>query len=149
MAATIISKEARDRYQQAYDMMQRIKYPTATKDFGTLPCKFPDTRTANGLTKFIENFVNWSGYRATRISSAGRVLNGRYIYGNTRKGTADLSLTIKGRAAMIEIKVGKDTPSPHQLKEQIKERAAGGCYEFISTPEQFFEWYDGFINSIL
>jgi hypothetical protein len=49
---------------------------------------------------------------------------------------------------MIEIKVGKDTPSQHQLKEQIKEREAGGCYEFISTPEQFFDWYDGFVNSI-
>jgi hypothetical protein len=143
------SKICKIRYQEAKDKHDAIAYPSATRDFGTIKAKFPDINTAGGLTLFIVNFLNWSGHNATRISSAGRVLNGRYIYGQTRKGTADITSTIKGRSVKIEIKVGKDKPSPHQLKEQIKERAAGGCYEFISTPEQFFEWYDGFVNSIL
>ena len=43
---------------------------------------------------------------------------------------------------MIEIKIGKDRASDFQLREQERERRAGGIYEFISTPEQFFELYD-------
>jgi hypothetical protein len=42
---------------------------------------------------------------------------------------------------MIEVKVGKDRPSQDQLKEQAKERAAGGLYEFCRTPEEFLELY--------
>jgi hypothetical protein len=47
---------------------------------------------------------------------------------------------------MIEIKVGRDKPRPDQLTEQIRERKAGGIYEFIGTPEQFFELYDKIVS---
>jgi hypothetical protein len=47
---------------------------------------------------------------------------------------------------MIEIKVGKDKASQYQLDEQKKERQAGGIYEFISTPEQFFMLFDSIVN---
>jgi hypothetical protein len=43
---------------------------------------------------------------------------------------------------MIEIKVGSDRPREDQLKEQIRERNAGGIYEFIKDTEQFFNLYD-------
>ena len=33
-----------------------------------------------------------------------------------------------------------------QLKEQQLERAAGGIYEFISTPDEFFLIYDKIVN---
>ena len=144
----IIPLEQRRRYQAAKDKHDAIAYPSATRDFGTLKANFPDTRTANGLTVFIVNFLNWSGHNATRISSAGRVLNGRYIYGQTRKGTADITATVHGRSVKLEIKVGNDKPSKHQLDEQIKERASGGVYEFIDSTDEFFEWYDGFMKSI-
>jgi len=47
---------------------------------------------------------------------------------------------------MLEIKIGKDRASPYQIAEQERERKAGGCYEFISTPEQFFVLYDSLIS---
>jgi hypothetical protein len=72
----------------------------------------------------------------------GRQINGKFIPSATRKGTADISATIKGRSVMIEIKTGKDKPRPEQLAEQQRERQAGGIYEFISTPEQFFTLFD-------
>jgi hypothetical protein len=43
---------------------------------------------------------------------------------------------------MIEIKIGSDKASQYQLKEQELERKAGGIFEFISTPEEFFVLYD-------
>jgi hypothetical protein len=62
----------------------------------------------------------------------GRQINGKFIPSATRKGTADISATIKGRSVMIEIK----------LAEQQRERQAGGIYEFVHTPEEFFIIFD-------
>jgi hypothetical protein len=131
----------KERYRAAHRLHFARKYPMAMST-GYFTANMPNVNKANGLTTFILNFLEWSGHRATRISSAGRVVNGRYIPGTTRKGTADISATIKGRSVMIEIKVGRDRPSEYQLAEQARERAAGGIYEFISTPEQFFELYE-------
>ena len=130
-------------------------YPSAFKNFGPISTNVPDIRKANGLTQFVVNFLTWSGHRATRISSAGRLIDApqkqqsgislmtkKFIPGPTRKGSADVSATIRGRSVMIEIKVGRDRPSEHQLREQELERKAGGVYEFISTPEEFFNLYD-------
>ena len=138
---------AKQRYQQAHEKWFKETYPTAYADGHYAPPKYPITTKANGLTLYILNYINWMGYRATRISTTGRQLGGKWIYGTTRKGTADISATINGKAIMIEIKVGKDRASEHQLKEQAKERAAGGIYEFISTPEQFFELFDRVVNN--
>jgi len=136
----------KQRYQQAHELNFKQQYPTAYAD-GLYPQpKYPIVTKANGLTLAICNFVNWNGYRATRISSTGRQVGGKWIYGNTRKGTADISLTIKGRAIMIEIKVGADRASTFQLAEQAKERAAGGVYEFVSSMDQFLELYDKFVS---
>jgi hypothetical protein len=46
---------------------------------------------------------------------------------------------------MIEIKIGRDKPSLEQLAEQIKERNAGGIYEFISSVDEFFLLYDNLL----
>ena len=146
MPKTIISDPVRFRYEEAYRKHQLKEYPSSVERFGFLPTKYPDTRTANGLTQFVLNFLKWNGWRATRISSAGSFRNGRYVYSQTRRGTADISATIRGRSVMIEIKVGRDMPSVYQLKEQERERLAGGCYEFIRYPEQFILWYDGFVG---
>jgi hypothetical protein len=73
----------------------------------------------------------------------------KWIKSSTAKGTADISATIKGRSISIEIKVGTDRPRPAQLEMQQKIRKAGGVYEFISTPEEFFLLYDKLVNSTL
>lgn len=145
----------RQRYEQAHRMHQDKEYPSATKDFGHIKTTCPDIKTANGLTRFIINFLSWTGARATRINTQGqhvtekykgRVVSQGFRPSQTRKGTADISCTINGRSVMIEIKIN-DKPSQYQLDEQVLERAAGGVYEFISTPEQFFELYDRITNN--
>jgi len=134
--------EWRIRYNSAHYQHTLKHTPSVIKDgFYTGPAT-PVVAKSNGLTTFIINFLNWSGYRATRINTMGRQINGKFIPSATRKGTADISATIKGRSVMIEIKVGKDKPRPEQLAEQQRERQAGGIYEFVHTPEEFFIIFD-------
>ena len=145
----------KERYNEAHRNWFKIKYPGAFKDgFYTFP-NMPLIKKANGLTTFICNFLNWQGHRATRINVSGRLIDGtqkqpsgvvlstkKWMPSTTRKGTADISATIKGRSVMIEIKIGSDKASEFQLAEQIKERNAGGYYEFIKDVDSFFILYD-------
>lgn len=147
----------KERYYTAHAQHTKKRTPLYfDSGFYTLPT-IPKIKTANGLTKFICNFLNWTGSNATRVSSAGRYIeaknhlghkiigSGKFIPSTTRKGTADITATIKGRSVKLEIKVGNDKPSEYQLREQGRERSAGGVYEFISTPDEFFLLYDKII----
>lgn len=113
--------------------------------------KIPDHRKANGLTRFIVNYLTYMGHRATRINTVGRLIKAKsgkavMIHGTTRRGTADISSTIQGRSVMWEVKVGKDKPSEHQLAEQERERSAGGEYLFVHAAEEFFAMYDELVR---
>jgi hypothetical protein len=149
----------KERYQKAHEYHFKRAYPLAYSSGHYTQPKYPKVATANGITQMICNFLMWHEHRATRINSTGRLIDGlekqpsgailttkKWIPGSTRKGTADISATIRGRSVMIEIKIGKDRASPYQIAEQERERKAGGCYEFISTPEQFFTLYDSLIS---
>lgn len=136
----------KQRYESAHEEWFKQEYPESYKSGYYLTPKMPKVDTANGLTTFICNYIKWVGYRATRINVSGRQIKSKWIPSSTRKGTADISATLKGKSVMIEIKVGRDKPRPEQLEEQERERKAGGIYEFISTPEQFFELYDKVVS---
>lgn len=143
------------RYAEAHKQFQTKEYPASVKDFGWISPIYPDVRKSNGLTRMILYYLKWSGWRATRVSSAGRLvtkseimpsgvsLQGKgWIPSTTRKGSADISATIKGRSVMFEVKIGRDKPSEHQLREQELERKSGGIYEFVHDADEFFEIYD-------
>ena len=148
------------RYQQAHEANFAKQYPIAFADGHYFPPVYPKVKTANGLTTAIVNYLNWSGCRAKRINNMGRLVDTvsmsesgnkfrdkKWIHSAAGKGQADISATIRnsqgvGMSVQIEIKAGRDKPSEHQLLEQSKERAAGGCYEFIYTMEEFYELYD-------
>lgn len=136
----------KQRYELAHENWFQQEYPESYKSGFYLTPKMPKVDTANGLTNFICNYIKWEGYRATRINVSGRQIKGKWIPSSTRKGTADISATLRGKSLMLEIKVGRDKPRPEQLEEQERERKAGGIYEFISTPEQFFELFDKIMN---
>ena len=132
----------KERYNTAHHEYYKVKYPNVVTDGLYCSPTLPKYKTANGLTKFITNYILWAGWRATRVNTMGRQVGGKWIPGTTRKGTADISCTLKGRSIMIEIKIGKDKASEYQLTEQALERKSGGIYEFISSPEEFFTLYD-------
>ena len=139
----------KQRFQQAHYEYKKKHFTQLCSDGFYTPPKMPKINTANGLTQFIVKFIDWSGGHANRISSAGRFLpgnnkfeGGTFIPGTTKRGTADIAVIINGKAIMLEVKVGKDRPSEAQLNQQASVRAAGGIYEFVSNPEQFFELFD-------
>ncbi len=141
-AATPMPQHCKDRYQQAHEYNFKAEYPQAYADSKYFAPKMPDCNKANGLTLAIVYFLTWNGHRATRVSSSGRMVKGKWIPGPTRKGAADVSATIQGRSVMLEIKIGADRPRPEQLRERELERKAGGVYEFVKTFEQFLTIYD-------
>lgn len=132
----------KERYQQAHEADFKEKYPQAYASGNYFTPKMPDVNKSNGLTLAIVNFLLWSGHRATRVSSAGRVVKGKYIPGATRKGAADISATVHGKSLMLEIKIGSDKPSEYQLREQSLERKAGGEYLFVKNFDEFLTIYD-------
>jgi hypothetical protein len=138
----------KERYNAAHFEWTKCNCPNVVADgFYSAPV-LPKVNTANGLNKFIENYIGFIGGRATRINVVGMMRGGRRVHSTTRKGSADISSTLPphGRSCQWETKIGRDKPSEHQLKEQAKERAAGGEYFFVSTPEQFFEYLDEFLS---
>lgn len=153
-----LSPTARDRYRAAHVIHFQREYPAAWKDGHYFDPDIPKCNDANSLTLYITKFLNFLGHRATRINVQGQLVDGvekqesgaeiivkKWRTSSTRKGASDISATILSKSVMIEIKWGKDRPSKNQLAEQVRERRAGGTYEFISTVEQFLEWYDGFV----
>jgi len=138
--------DPRTAYNAAHDAWFQRTYRLTFAAGHYTPPVYPKVATANGLTKFITQFLTWKGHRATRISSAGRVVGGKYIKGNTRRGAADISSTINGRSVQWEVKIGADKPSEFQLREQKMEEAAGGKYFFVKTPEQFLSVYESLVS---
>ena len=114
---------------------------------------YKDT-TANGLTKCIQDYINFNGGLANRINTQGQPRKERIelAFGNyrdilrftpstTNKGTADLHCVVNGRHVSIEIKIGRDKLSEHQLKEQQRVICAGGLYFIARDMQSFVDWY--------
>ncbi len=156
--------EWQKRYAEAHYRWSEQKHPNVVADgYYTLP-KFPDVKTANGLTQFVVNFLDWSGCYGNRINTVGRVIKqGRDIHtagggiikakqimikSSTKKGTADIngiiggSDTTIGIPCHIEIKVGRDTQKEDQKKQEKQVNSVGGLYTIVKTVDEFLYFYD-------
>ena len=103
------------------------------------------------------------GGQAERISSQGQYregakiqvgtgelahtkqLPGKWTPGQSTKGTADISATIRGRSVKLEVKFGKDVQSQVQKEYQASIEKAGGVYIIVRTFDEFVVWYESFI----
>lgn len=139
------------------------KYPSMKPEY-VPKTKYTD-KTANGLTKCIADWLNLNGYRADRVSSAGRYIDGKktvtdilgkqrtigsgtWVKSGTRKGYSDINATIKGRSVMIEVKIGKDRMSEAQKEFAEAERKAGGEYWVVKDFGEFMFHYDCFLDHL-
>lgn len=141
-----LSKESRERYFAAHEKWYKREYPTGFADGFYSKPKMPVINAGSRMDFFITNFLVWEGWSATKVNNMGRKVNGSWVASSTKKGTFDLSCSIKGRSIKIETKHGSDRPSEDQLKMQARERKAGAVAEFVGSIEDFFLLYDKILN---
>jgi hypothetical protein len=136
----------------------RRKYPNLPEYARTV---HPYTdKNANGLTRMVIDWLQFSGHQAERIAVTGRYMDtsivvtdilgsqrrigsGRWIPPTMTPGTADISSTINGRSVKIEIKckATHDRQSDAQKKYQSDVEMAGGVYVITRDFEGFMSWY--------
>ena len=158
-----MNKQNKEKLLSAKHQYYTSKY-TAFPAFAMPKSNYTDS-TANGLTKCIKDFLNYTGHQAERISTMGRVINNKkkvtdvlgrtyevgsskYIPGTGTVGSADLSAVIRGRAIKIEVKIGKDKQSDAQKQYQQSIESAGGIYIIAKDFDGFIDWYENFIVSL-
>ncbi len=129
----------------------RKRHPDFPDDYR--PAKKYKTSSANGLTKAVVDFLNFSGHWATRINNQGTWVRDKFKQGGgyyrpstQAKGIADIDSLIKGRKVAIEIKIGADRQSEAQKEFQAKIERAGGHYWIVKDFDQFHELYRIFVE---
>jgi hypothetical protein len=156
------------------DILRQLSFEEKKRKYPTFPenhipvTKYSDS-THNGLQKCIKDFLELSGWQCERKSTTGRQIDKRkivkdylgrsysvgsieWIPGTGRKGSADLSSTIKNKAGYgisvkWECKVGKDYQKKDQKEYQIEIESAGGKYFVVHSFEEFYKYYLEVINS--
>ena len=108
--------------------------------------------SSNELTRAIVEFVRLTGHYADRINNTGIYdsKTGKWRKGGTRRGISDIiankMIEHNGRKfsimVAIEVKVGRDKMSEHQLKVQAEVQKSGGVYIIAKTWEQFIKEWD-------
>lgn len=160
--------KALDKLKQRYDEYMDFKYPNVpdkakAKHHGNYPTHFTKSKTTNGLTSCIIQYIELLGWSAERSGNEGRVIDNRKIVTDTvgfqrtigsvdrikssgKKGTSDIKATLQGRFVAIEIKntTTKDRMSPAQKKYQDQIIKSGGIYKVITDLESGIEWLDQF-----
>lgn len=137
----------------------KLKYPNMPEAY--IPKTEWNDNNANALTKCVIAWIQFMGGQAERISSQGQYregakiqvgsgmmahtkqLPGKWTPGQSTKGTADISATIRGRSVKIEIKQ-KDKQSEAQKQYQASIERAGGVYIIVRDFDSFVEWYERF-----
>jgi hypothetical protein len=141
----------------------RLKYPSLDEKYMAFT-KWSDN-SANALTKCVIAYITYKGGQAERISSQGQYregakiqvgtgeiayhkqLPGKWTPGQSTKGTADISSTIRGRSVKIEIKQ-KDKQSDVQKQYQAAIERAGGVYIIVRSFDEFVVWYSNFTQGL-
>jgi hypothetical protein len=146
-------------------MMEQLKQKFPNMPEAYIPKTDWTDNSANDLTKCVIAWIQFNGGQAERISSQGQYregakiqvgsgimahtkqLPGKWTPGQSTKGTADISATIRGRSVKIEIKQ-KDKQSEAQKQYQQAIENAGGVYIIVRDFDTFVIWYDKFIQSL-
>ena len=146
----ISDKQAIALLKDAVKSRKQAQYPNVPEYAITIP-KY-ESRTANGLSRCIIDFINsQDGCHAERISNEGvmrKDKNGAAFRATSsmQNGTADISATIHGRSVKIEIKIGNDIQSEAQKDYQRHIVNARGYYVIAKDFASFLDWFNLKIN---
>ena len=126
--------------------------------------KFSDKSEKN-LEDCILQFAKFEGFQAERIKVKPNRIDKRqtvtdcigrmkvigsitWTKSSMQAGSADMSLTIKGRSVKAEIKMPGDHQKPNQKLYQQQVEAAGGEYWIVTSFQSFFDRYHKFIKNL-
>lgn len=100
-------------------------------------------RDANGLTRCIVDYLNYSGYFATRLAGTGTYRDDikKYIPSQQRAGLPDVMAVVMGRAVFVEVKAGKDHLSENQKATIAALSQAGAWCIVVHSFEEFHRWF--------
>lgn len=128
---------------------KKRRYPNVPGAYLVRP-KFT-VKDANSLTKAVIRCLELHGCHANRIQSQGQynARSDQWQHSHTKRGTADISAIIGGRAVSIEIKWGRDRLSTDQKTYAEGVEAAGGVYLVVRTYEGFWTWFEGFAPDLV
>ena len=103
--------------------------------------------SANGLTDCICKYLTLNGCFCSRINTQGNynMKLKRWVYSGCTKGVADINAVINGKSFQIEVKIGSDKPSDHQLKVKQQVEASGGCYIFVKSFDDFLKQINDYL----
>lgn len=118
------------------------KHPAVDEKY-LAPWQFRDD-TANGLTRCIVKYISICGGFASRVNNQGTydAKRKRYRPSTARRGLPDILATWKGQSLFIEVKVGRDRMSEHQMKVQQEQEQSGGLYFVAHNFTAFKQWFD-------
>ena len=168
--ASMILERDKDNKKSA---MSRLKALYLVEHYKKFP-NFPDyakttppysERTASGLTRMINDWLNLSGSQSERVNVMGRPIDRRrivtdcigrkkqigslqWIRSGSQRGSSDIHATLRGgKSIRIEVKT-TDKQSEHQRKYQQQIESAGGIYLIVRSFDEFLQWYDEYINNV-
>ncbi|NDU95246.1 VRR-NUC domain-containing protein [Spirosoma terrae] len=123
------------------DQQKAIKYANVPR-FALVKSRYTD-KSANDLTTAVVDYLNLSGFFATRLASTGtfRADLQKYVPSRQRSGLPDVMAVVDGRSVFIEVKVGKDRLSEEQ-REAINDLENAGASVFVAGDFQgFYDWF--------
>ena len=134
-------KELKELSELSFNAL-RTKHP-AVPEHALVKTKYSD-KTANDLTKAIIDCITLGGGYATRVNTQGQYNEklGKWTKSTTRLGTSDIISLVDSKFIAIEVKIGKDKLSEHQIKTRDEIINSGGFYIVATSFSEFIKWYD-------
>jgi hypothetical protein len=156
----------KERYSKSHYNYTLQRTPNVIKDGFYSPPKIPLVKKSGGLSKFCENYCNWSGHFLERTNTMGvpiqkkipkfDIFQQKLIHfdggiewrkGSGIKGSSDLKGHINNPQykfpipIYIEIKI-KDKQSDYQKEYEKMVTKTGALYAIVHNPEEFFVFID-------
>jgi len=154
------------RFKTRWEEYKRWKYPSLPDIAICFPVRKYPTRTTNGMTKIIKEYLFYKGWQCERVSNMGvrmdmtstvidvmgmkqTIGNYKWRKGSGQIGTADLAANIDGKTVKIEVK--NKTTNDRKRKEQERYRdmivSSGGIYLIATDVEQILDELDKFADN--
>lgn len=139
---------AYDKHREAYMKYRDERYKNVP-EHARVPYSGYNDRSANSLTKMVQDFMKWNSHMCTRMQSQGQWDQrlGIFRRGTVTRGAPDLIGIINGTSVHLEIKYGKDKQSTHQQSFQQMVERSGGKYFIVKTWPEFYAWYIELTNT--